>query len=401
MSHVQLSLLGGSSQLDPNKRYRTARYDFGAGPVPPTEFFAAALLNQIRPDRLIILGTTGSMWDVLLESLIPGDEHHDLLLELIDAAAQDQITQGQLDTLAPYLASVLATEVRLRLIPYGRTPAEQTAILQRMTQDIAPGDMVSLDVTHGLRHLPMLAQMSALYLRKTHGVTIRGIYYGALDMTRDGVTPVMDLSGLLEIADWVGALHTFDKDSDYSVFQPLLSDQMGEATALLDEAAFFERTNRPGDARGRLRRFRNALAQNPLEGIAGLFESTLRMRTDWVEGEQLYQRQSILARHYLAHGDYLRAAVMGFEAFITRQTRLQGLNNPDRYDIRDQAKQTYEARRPRPRDWNAYQHLRSLRNRLAHGDRSVSGEVQRDLSEPARLAASLQRLFDELLPQEV
>lgn len=401
MSHVQVSLLGGSSQLDPSKRYRPARYDFGSGPGEPSEFFAAALLRHVRPDRLVILGTSGSMWDVLLESLEPSENHHDLLLELIDAAAADRVTQAQLDALAPRLEAILAAEVRLRLIPYGRNPAEQLDILQRIAADIDPEDTVSLDVTHGLRHLPMLAQMSALYLRKARRVTIRGIYYGALDMTRDNVTPVMDLKGLLEIADWVGALHTFDKDGDYGVFQPLLTASMGDDAALLNEAAFFERTNRPGDARGRLRRFRTRLAETSLAGIARLFEGTLRSRTDWVEGQQLYQRQALLARQYLDTDDYLRATMIGFEAFITRQVAIQGLNNPDSHTERDRAKKHYEERRPCPDDWRAYQQLRNLRNSLAHGDRNVRGEAQRDLSDPQRLKASLTRLFDQLLPERI
>lgn len=65
-------------------------------------------------------------------------------------------------------------------------------------------------------------------------------------MTRDAVTPVMNLRGLLDIADWTGAVQSFDKDGDYSVFAPLIREQLPAAAGLLKESAFYERTTRPG-----------------------------------------------------------------------------------------------------------------------------------------------------------
>ena len=399
MPHVQLSLLGGSSVYERSKRYRSARYDFGNGPGAPAEFFAAALLDHIKPDRLVILGTSGSMWDVLLETLLPGDAHDALLEELIDAASADATSQQQLDRLAAVLAAQLETEIRLRLIPYGRNSAEQIAILRHMADDIEPGSQVSLDVTHGLRHLPMLAQMSALYLRKARQVHIQGIYYGALDLTRNGITPVMDLKGLLSIADWVGALHTFDKDGDYGVFRDLLGTTLGPSAKALEEAAFFERIMRPGQARGKLRDFEKSLDRIAADDVASLFEPTLRERIDWCHENHLYQRQRSLARSYLAHGDYLRCAIFAFEAFITRLCQQQGRSNAENPDIRQKIKKEYEEG-VRNAEYKQYILLRSLRNKHAHGDQAIRGDEQRALASPDNLRTALSDCLDSLLPAE-
>lgn len=398
MSHVQLSLLGGSSQIDPGKRYRKARYDFGSGPGEPTEFFAAALLRHIQPGRLVILGTSGSMWDVLLESLVPGDEHHDQLLELIDAAAGDRVVQAQLDELAPRLEAALATEVRLRLIPYGRTLAEQVAILQLMTADLDPGDTVNLDVTHGLRHLPMLAQMSALYLRKARRVTIGGIHYGALDMTRDGVTPVMDLKGLLEIADWVGALHTFDKDGDYGVFADLLeADGLSETeTAQLRRSAFLERTSNAYLAQRSLHTFTQSVTPDRFVGAASLFAAELEQRLDWHKKGDLYRWQSTLARQYLQRGDYIRTAIFGYEAFVTRL--IEPPEQDGEYTDRERAYKAYENDERGPVALKQdYFMLKNLRNALAHGNRPKDKKIAKIAEDPQRLPAELKRLLDRLL----
>jgi CRISPR-associated DxTHG motif protein len=290
----------------------------------------------------------------------------------------------------------------LRLIPYGRDTDEQVGILQRMASDIAEGDAVTLDVTHGLRHLPMLAQMSALYLRRVKNVEIRGLYYGALDMTHDGLTPVMNLRGLLDIADWTGAVQSFDKDGDYGVFASLMQAQSPAAASLLRESAFYERTTRPGQARGKLRELAVVLDRQPLAGIGALFAPTLRNRLSWQEEDRLYLRQQALARLYLEHDDFLRAALLGFEAFITRLMQQQGMTNPDNWTQRETVKKVYEARNktihPRSDEYQRYCLLRDLRNHLAHGNASPQAEIQKALASAEQLRDFLDDLLERLLP---
>lgn len=401
MTHTLISFLGRGN---PNrgKRYRQATYEFSPGQQQTTEFFGLGLTRQIRPDRLLILGTTGSMWDVLLFSLGLGQEHDEALLALTESADADRTTQEELDGLTAVVSERLGLPVTLRLIPYGRDTGEQVEILQRMALDLAEGDAVTLDVTHGLRHLPMLAQMSALYLRRVKSVEVRGLYYGALDMTRDGLTPVMNLRGLLDIADWTGAVQSFDKDGDYGVFASLMQAQSPAAASLLRESAFYERITRPGQARGKLRDLDDLLDRQPLTGIGSLFAPTLRVRLSWHREDRLYLRQQALARLYLDHGDFLRAALLGFEAFITWLIQQQGMNNPDHWTQRENVKQEYEARNkaihPRSDEYRRYCLLRDLRNHLAHGNTSPQTEIQKALASAAQLRAFLDDLFGRLLP---
>jgi CRISPR-associated Csx2 family protein len=401
VTHTLISFLGRGNP-DRGKRYRQATYEFGAGQRQTTEFFGLGLTRWIGPDRLLILGTTGSMWDVLLFSLGLGQQHDEALLALTESADDDRTTQEELDRLTSVVSERLGLPVTLRLIPYGRDTDEQVGILQRMASDIAEGDAVTLDVTHGLRHLPMLAQMSALYLRRVKNVEIRGLYYGALDMTHDGLTPVMNLRGLLDIADWTGAVQSFDKDGDYGVFASLMQAQSPAAASLLRESAFYERTTRPGQARGKLRELAVVLDRHPLAGIGALFAPTLRNRLSWHEEDRLYLRQQALARLYLEHDDFLRAALLGFEAFITRLMQQQGMTNPDNWTQRETVKKVYEARNktihPRSDEYQRYCLLRDLRNHLAHGNASPQAEIQKALASAEQLRDFLDDLLERLLP---
>lgn len=401
MTHTLISFLGrGNSGR--GKRYRPATYQFDGGQQQTTEFFGLGLLQQIQPDRLLILGTTGSMWDVLLFSLGLGQEHDEALLALTESADADRTTQEELDGLTTVVSERLGLPVTLRLIPYGRDTGEQAEILQRMALDLVEGDAVTLDVTHGLRHLPMLAQMSALYLRRVKNVEVRGLYYGALDMTRDGLTPVMNLRGLLDIADWTGAVESFDKDGDYGVFAALMQAPAPAAARLLQESAFYERTTRPGQARNKLRELDALFDQQPLTGIGSLFAPTLRARLAWHREERLYLRQQALARLYLEHGDFLRAALLGYEAFITRLMYQQGMTNPDHWKQRETVKKEYEALNktllPRSDEYQRYCLLRDLRNHLAHGNASPQAEIQKALASAEQLRDFLNDLLERLLP---
>lgn len=227
-------------------------------------------------------------------------------------------------------------------------------------------------------------------------------YYGALDMTRDAVTPVMNLRGLLDIADWTGAVQSFDKDGDYSVFAPLIREQLPAAAGLLKESAFYERTTRPGQARNKLRELTLLLDQQPLTGIGSLFAPTLHARLSWHREDRLYLRQQALACLYLEHGDFLRAALLGFEAFITRLMQRQGMTNPDHWIQRENVKREYEALNktihPRGDEYQRYCLLRDLRNHLAHGNTSPQGEIQKALASAEQLRDFLDDLLKRLLP---
>lgn len=90
MSALLISFLGKANKTE--GKYRQANYDF-AGQIETARFFSQALTKVITPQKLIILGTSGSMWDVLCENL----GHDELQLALIEAVENDAVTQTQLD----------------------------------------------------------------------------------------------------------------------------------------------------------------------------------------------------------------------------------------------------------------------------------------------------------------
>jgi CRISPR-associated DxTHG motif protein len=284
----------------------------------------------------------------------------------------------------------LGIPVDCLLIPYARDEAEQAEILRRLAAVLQPGERLWIDVTHGFRHLPMLALVAARYLGRVVRVEVEEIYYGALEMTPpEGETPVLRLGGLLAMLDWVDALATYDKDGDYGVFAPLLvKDHMPEARAkLLAKAAYCERSSNPELAVKNLRSVFPSIETH--DGpLGGLFRETLKERIGWFRGPTRHDRELSLADAYLKRSDYLRAATFLYESFVTRTCFAAKCNDTDP-KVRDDAFD--DVRKTTP----AAGQLKNLRNALAHGVRS-HGEQADESATTIAEESSLRKVLNTL-----
>ena len=401
MPHTLITFLGRTPRGE--QGYRTTCYDFGDGAdCEPVAFFGWALQRRLRPNRLVVLGTPGSMWDHLFEGDIAlGDAVEEERLALVGEAERQAVTQERLDRLAPVLADRLGCEVRLRLISYCHTSREQEGLLRDLAEEVGQGDRVDLDITHGFRHLPMLTLLSALHLRKVRSAKIAHIWYGAYDPDT-GRAPVHDLAGLLDIADWLEALSVYGHTGDYGVFGPLIGGETGER---LRRAAFLETVNRIGQARSLLRQVLERLEQGTDDPALALFREELSWRLVWARQDNYYLRQRELALEYLRRERFLEAALTGWEAFTTRLQREEDKSlDPDNMAHRESVRERFEARERaiqcRTPRYRAYDSLRRLRNAVAHGSQPKGGEVQRALSSPQAMRELLETLFEQLLPPE-
>lgn len=396
---IQISFLG-KSQLDNRTGYREARYRFDDGAEIETAFFGPALARKIVPDQLLFLGTSGSMWDNLLEDQIKEDRLEEQRLALMEAVRQDAVTDAMLAPLAPLIGERIGCAVTLRVIAYGRTAAEQADILRTLASAVGSEQAtdVVLDVTHGLRHLPMIGLAAAYYLEHIQGVRVADIYYGALDLTKDGITPVLSLKGLLNVMDWVQALAAYDRDGYYDPMVPLLERAGVDAGAVghLQRAAFAERVFNHEMARNNLLPVRE-LIDRGLPGEAALFTAALERRLAWANNTAPSARLAAIARERLQRGDHLRCAIAATVAFIA------GMARPDErlsiYHTHEAIEADFRSgRRGDPALRRDYEALKRLRNALAHGVPPKDDDTRRCLADDARLRNALAQLIERLLP---
>jgi len=382
-----ISLLGKAV-----KGYRTANYVFDDHTVRTEPFFGMALLEHAKPDRLILAGTTGSMWDVFFEHQQTDDE---ATLALIDAVANQTVSADMLAVHEQRLTQKLGIPVQCLLISYARNEAEQTAILTDLAAKLQPGEQVILDVTHAFRHLPMLALVAARYLARVRGVQVQEVYYGALEMTPQMAdktqerTPVLRLSAMLHMLDWVDALAVYEHSGNYGVFAPLLQqDGMpAERANLLAQAAYFERNGNPVQAKQSLSGAHNHV-RNHTGPLGQLFKNTLTEHIGWFRQGSRADWELALADRYLARQDYLRAITYLCEAYISRATEKMN-GNVNQFEDRDWAFKEADKNQD---VWL----LKHLRNAMTHGVRTDNRDAKRLLQEQQALDSKLRALRKSL-----
>jgi|DewCreStandDraft_4_1066084.scaffolds.fasta_scaffold61347_2 CRISPR-associated Csx2 family protein len=390
----------GKSQLDSKNGYRTARYRFPDGAERETSYFGLALAEQLNAQRLILLGTASSMWDLLVENVIGDAAQEELRIELIDAVRQQEVSERLLQRLTPALEQRLGRPVRPIVIPHATGFVEQQQLLERLSDELARGERIALDVTHGFRHLAMLALTAARYLTHARGVHLQGLYYGALDMTADGLTPVVELSGLAHVQEWAEALAAYEASGDFSRFGPLLARDglSAEKAEALRRGWELLAVENVADAARALQPVYQVLGQ-PLAGTSGLFREKLRRALRWVAAGGLAERQRILALQALQRQDFLRAALLGLESFLSAEVE-RDRKDPLDHDAKEEAEARYrlELKEGEHADWkrNAFWLLKNVRNALAHGTRPAYAPHAQLLQNPARLREKLEQTLNRL-----
>lgn len=390
----------GKSQLDSQQGYRSARYRFPDGAERETAYFGLALAEHLHAQRLILIGTASSMWDLLVENVVGDAAQEELRLELIDAVRQQEVGESLLQRLAPAFERQLGRPMQAIVIPHSIDFGEQQRLLARLADELARGERIALDVTHGFRHLAMLGLTAARYLSHARGVQVQGLYYGALDMTANGITPVLELSGLAHAQEWAEALAAYEASGDFSRFAPLLARD-GLAAAHVEALArgwHLASVNNVADAARALLPVYQALGE-PLTGASELFREKLRRSLRWVAVNVLSERQRLLARQALHRGDALRASLWGYESFLSREVESAG-GDPLDYRAREDAEAQYrlELKEGEHADWkrSAFWLLKNVRNALAHGTRPTYPPHAQLLQNPQRLREKLEQVLNRL-----
>jgi CRISPR-associated Csx2 family protein len=298
-----ISFLGNASKTK-EKGYKTAKYRFD-DKTRTTAFFGTALADFLHPERLILIGTSGSMWDSFFDA--ETEQNDEDSLALMEAVEGNHVTSEILEKYKSGIAQKIGCKkADFLLIDYAKDAQGQISLLKRLSDMLSPEEHIVLDVTHSFRHLPMLALVAARFLARTKGISVENIYYGALQMQDEESqeAPVVSLKGLLGLLDWVDALSAYDKDGDYDVFSTLIAEEGmdGSAIKALQEASFLERVNHIEGARQKL-----TSAFKPIENaggaLIGLFKNELMQRISWAKAPDRSQRELTLAKSWFARRD--------------------------------------------------------------------------------------------------
>lgn len=397
MSHCLISFLGNSKLKNGVASYHMADYYFPEENKPrQSSFFGFPLQRYIQADKVVIFGTTGSMWDHLFDS---DSEAYERLIYQVE---NNETQKETLEELRPSLEQNLGCKVQLELVPSAFQPEEQMQILSKLADAAQGATKLSLDISYSYRHMPMLTFTAALYLRHIRpNLTISGLWYGFIDGT------VTRLDGLLETADWVSALQRDKLLGDYEGIADMLDREDGKSLAQnLRNASHYQNIHQEHKAKEYVRSAQRNIKQFGLTGPAALFQKTLLDRMSWASEASRYMQQRSNALSALKRKDYMRASLIGYEAFKTLQVQ-EYFDEQSVFDedLRERAVGRF-LDDATTQERHQFSLLNGIRNVIAHANRPDHDDprAQKAIENAIRTQESLHRAlegcFDTLLPKD-
>ena len=385
MSNVLITTLGKGRRNEDG--YVKTKYRLGENESRETPFIGQALIELIPEiDKVVVLGTTGSIWDAwwqVDETLL--EKYADFLAMLSDKVQNEEEDVSALSELSDILSNHLRKDVECKYIPDGLDEKSQLDILQVIDGIGVKGDNVYLDVTHGFRHLPMIEMLSAFLQKNKYN--IRHIYYGALEKSMDGVAPVIDLKGLLNLQEWIEAVAILNETDNVMTLARIPT--MKDFRADLEQYQFFIQMNNVGNARGSANRIRGMINEGRLPPEGVLFKERLLKVFDWGADQEYAKRQLSQAKAAFAKGDYLRAIILLNEAVIS--SYVEDSRRVMDIDCRNEAAdKLYKSNED---NWHI---LRRLRNSTAH-DGMRNDRLEKKIKDIRRSRENFEKGFKELI----
>ncbi len=335
---TRTTLITFIGRTEANRGYRAARYRFSDDFTSESKLFAVAALEWLRrtnrsPERILIIGTPTSGWDVLtevVERFAPerAEEAFQWALPVSETLSHGAVDESCLRDFERRFTTALGFQVQL-----ARASNDGDSVFEALDAALPPSERVILDITHSFRSMPVHALVALGALRWLKQVEVSDILYGALD-ERDsqgfsaarslGATAALALHtpalAQLALVDDVGQVASF-----FAKTQRPLADQLSDLQRLESTMQFDTAKVKRGQALGALR----GLSGSPIErAVSTRVRETLESLNHGSGSRGLINR----AKRALNRRDFMRALGLANEAIALRAVEC--------YELREEALRT-------------------------------------------------------------
>ena len=391
---VLISFLGtGPLETKETRTYKTANYHIGETILGEYPFVSAALIKYYQIDKVILVGTTHSMWEEVYRWFCDDSENpmnDDIYFEIAQSCEKSNYTSELVLPHKDIIEKAIGRTAKIALIKYGITEEEirdNTDIILGLQQYLNKGDELIVDVTHSFRSLPMFMMYLLIYLKNVSNksISISHVHYGMLEMYKElGYAPIIDLNSMMEVNDWITGAYSFSEFGNAYKISELIKNQDKSVSKLLDEFSNLMNLNHLHAIQKisqrlssiKNREYQTLLPQLTINPIVDDFIK--RFYTKEVK-HSMFQLK--VARWQLDHRKYAQAILTINEAMITYVCEINNFQW-DNFDYREGAKAALSYHYPESvllkcdKDLKQiYKRLKPLRNCTAHSletDKNVS-----------------------------
>ena len=234
MAKILITALGsGTYNKEKNeKEYRPATYYVEEGhPLEKTELIASAIDEQWKMDKIIFIGTTGSMWSNVYQFYCKNkgiridNDYYNKLKDVELNANKDTSTE---DLEIEKFNATLGEKIKGIVIKYGvndRENLENFHSIIEIEKEIEDKDEVFIDITHSFRSMSFWLFLIITYLKDVSNkkIDIKNITYGMFDaQNKKKQTPIVSLNLFTDILKWFkGASELKNYGNSYSILEEL------------------------------------------------------------------------------------------------------------------------------------------------------------------------------------
>ncbi|WP_335934229.1 TIGR02221 family CRISPR-associated protein [Fusobacterium polymorphum] len=233
MAKILITALGrGTYNKKNEKEYKPATYYVEEGhPLEKTELIASAIDEQWKMDKIIFIGTTGSMWSNVYKfycenkRITMNNEYYDKLKNTELSANKDTLIENL--EIEKFNAT-FDKKIKGIVIKYGvdnKENLENFHSIIEIEKEIEDGDEIFIDVTHSFRSMSFWLFLIMTYLRdvSNKNIDIKNITYGMFEAPNEKKeTPIVSLNLFVDILKWFkGASELKNYGNSYSILDEL------------------------------------------------------------------------------------------------------------------------------------------------------------------------------------
>lgn len=306
---------GIKDQNNPNGGYRKTKYCLNDKISQEVTFICKALYDFLTPQKIVIIGTSGSSWVEVLSNFLTTEQiyDHQSLINLV-TENDNNITQ----IIADQISEICSQLTNCKFVCKIFNPSTQQSLLSSIIDSIDRDDQVYLDITHGYRSIPMIALTAIQYLKFIKKVNILNVFYGQFECL-DQIKPIVSLSDILELNNWITSFAQYDKTNDLSLFTPLIKKtnptHNTEFIKNIEAASFKEKLMYAVDSINIIKNSTLELdVSNPL---LKLLEEPLKEKLAYVNVSSIPFSLFLLSKQFIKARDFFKAVVYLQESLIT------------------------------------------------------------------------------------
>ncbi len=344
MAKLLITILGKGQQELKLKDYKEANYFLNDRKNNKTTPFVGEAIVGLMPqtetfDTIYILGTNDSMWHTLYDHCSwkmnrVEEEVEQKFQQIYKEIKERKVTQDTLQMVAQAFRELIGIETKCQIIDIGRTEEELWRVFEIIANIPNKKDIVSIDITHGLRYQPLFLFLALSYFKNIKSITIKDVFYGGIELQQDfkengkELAPIFNLKPMVDILAWVDAATIFHRYGDISLFTQLLKEQKISEQFIKEAESYATilQLNDVARVRAASTKFINQLEKISTEGKVKPLEFTKELMREFPEKINTkttdWQFMLLMAERYYNTKQITMCIMVLYEAIISRVAKI-------------------------------------------------------------------------------